>query len=40
MKRSDISKVIGFSILVAGLAITPLFMPASAQSTTGDTTRR
>lgn len=32
MKRSDISKVIGSSILAVGLAITPLIMPASAQS--------
>ena len=38
MKRSDISKVIGSSILAVGLAITPLIMPASAQSSTsGDT---
>ncbi|MBD2517148.1 WGxxGxxG-CTERM domain-containing protein [Nostoc sp. FACHB-973] len=38
MKRSDISKVIGFSILAVGLAVTPLIMPASAQSnTSGDT---
>ncbi|MCC5661597.1 WGxxGxxG-CTERM domain-containing protein [Nostoc sp. XA010] len=38
MKRSDISKVIGSSILAVGLAVTPLIMPASAQSnTSGDT---
>ncbi|MHC5916482.1 MAG: WGxxGxxG family protein [Nostoc sp.] len=38
MKRSDISKVIGSSILAVGLAVTPLIMSASAQSSTsGDT---
>lgn len=34
MKRSDLSKVVGAGILAASLAVVPLSLPASAQSTT------
>lgn len=37
MKRSDLSKVVGAGILAASLAVVPLTLPASAQTTT-DTT--
>ena len=39
MKRCDLSKAIGAGIIVAGLALVPLDLPASAQTdTTGGTT--
>ncbi|MEH1768865.1 WGxxGxxG family protein [Nostoc sp.] len=38
MKRSDISKIMGSGILAVGLAITPLIMPALAQSSTSPQT--
>jgi MYXO-CTERM domain-containing protein len=39
MKRSDLSKAIGAGIILAGLALVPTDLPASAQTdTTGGTT--
>ncbi|HLO52455.1 MAG TPA: WGxxGxxG family protein [Kamptonema sp.] len=38
MKRSDLSKVIGASVMAAGLVILPATLPASAQSSTSPTT--
>lgn len=38
MKRSDLSKVIGASVMAAGLVILPATLPASAQSSTSPNT--
>jgi hypothetical protein len=38
MKRSDLSKAIGAGIIVAGLAILPAHLPASAQTNTASGT--
>jgi MYXO-CTERM domain-containing protein len=39
MKRSDLSKAIGAGMILAGLALAPTHLPASAQTdTTGGTT--
>ncbi len=38
MKRSDLSKVVGAGILAATLAVVPLSLPASAQTTTAPRT--
>ena len=38
MKRSDLSKVIGASMMAAGLVILPATLPASAQSNTSPNT--